>query len=144
KSIPDAAGVSKGMSTLAVHGGEDRRKYADAITDPIFCASTYTFADTQSVIDFIEKKLPREEYGRYGNPTEKVVERKLAALDGGEAALLFSSGMAAIVGLLMTRLDAGDEVVFFDECHHRSRQFCTQHLSRYGVTTRQVPACDFE
>jgi len=140
----DSAGISRGVSTLAVHGGEARRKHADAITDPIFCASTYTFPDTQSVIDFIEKKLPREEYGRYGNPTERVVERKLAALEGGEEALLFSSGMAAIVGLLMSKLDAGDEVVFFDECYHRSRQFCTQHLSRFGVTTRQVPACDYE
>src|SRR3954468_13019115 len=99
------------FSTLSVHGGEARQKPGDSITDPIFCASTYTFANTQSVIDFIEQKLPREEYGRYGNPTEKVVERKLAALDGGEAALLFSSGMAAIVGLLMSKLDAGDEVV---------------------------------
>ena len=71
----DSAGISRGVSTLAVHGGEARRKYADAITDPIFCASTYTFPDTQSVIDFIEKKLPREEYGRYGNPSERVVER---------------------------------------------------------------------
>jgi cystathionine gamma-synthase len=131
-------------STLAVHAGEDRQKPANAIGDPIFCSSTYTFADTQSVIEFIEKKLPREEYGRYGNPSEKVVERKLAALEGGEAALLFSTGMAAIVGLLMTRLNAGDEVVFFDECYHRSREFCVKHLSRFGVVTRQVPACDYE
>ncbi|MBI3838782.1 MAG: PLP-dependent transferase, partial [Planctomycetia bacterium] len=108
-----------GFSTLAIHAGEDRQKFANAITDPMFCASTYTFPDTASVIDFIEHKLPREEYGRYGNPSEKVVERKLAALEGGETALLFASGMAAIVGLLMAKLNAGDEVVFFNECYHR-------------------------
>lgn len=68
-----------GASTLAVHAGEDRHKLGDSITDPIVCTATYTFADTQAVIDFIEKKQPREEYGRYGNPGEKVVERKLAA-----------------------------------------------------------------
>lgn len=130
--------------TLAVHAGEERQKPANAIADPIFCSSTYTFADTQSVIDFIEKKLPREEYGRYGNPTERVVERKLAALEGGEAALLYSTGMAAIVGLLMAKLNSGDEVVFFDECYHRSREFCAKHLSRFGVVTRQVRACDYE
>jgi cystathionine gamma-synthase len=133
-----------GFSTLCVHAGEQRQKFGDAITDAIFCSSTYTFPDTQSVIDFIEQKLPREEYGRYGNPGEKVVERKLAAIEGGEAALLFSTGMAAIVGLLMARLDAGDEVVFFDECYHRSREFCAKHLSRFGVVTRQVPVCDYE
>ncbi|MGH7134710.1 MAG: trans-sulfuration enzyme family protein, partial [Pirellulales bacterium] len=131
-------------STVAVHAGEERQKAAYSITDPIFCASTYTFADTQSVIDFIEKKLPREEYGRYGNPSERVAERKLAALEGGEAALVFSTGMAAIVGLLMAKLNGGDEVVFFDECYHRSREFCTRHLSRFGVCTRQVRACDYE
>jgi cystathionine gamma-synthase len=131
-------------STLAVHAGEDRQKAANAISDPIFCSSTYTFADTQAVIDFIEKKLAREEYGRYGNPSEKVVERKLAAMEGGEAALLFSTGMAAIVGLLMARLNSGDEVIFFDECYHRSREFCVKHLSRFGVITRQVRACDYD
>lgn len=133
-----------GLSTLGVHAGELRQKYGDAITDPIFCSSTFTFSNTQSVIDFIEQKLPREEYGRYGNPSQKFVEAKLAALEGGEAALLFASGMSAIVGLLMSKLSAGDEVVFFDECYHRSREFCSKHLSRFGVTTRQVPACDYD
>jgi cystathionine gamma-synthase len=130
------------LGTLAVHAGEARQKPGDAITDAIFCASTYTFPDSQSVIDFIEQDQPREEYGRYGNPGERVAERKLAALEGGEEALLFSSGMAAMVGLLMAKLNSGDEVIFFDECYHRSREFCTKHLSRFGVVTRQVKACD--
>jgi cystathionine gamma-synthase len=133
-----------GFSTLAVHAGEARQKLADAITDPIICSSTYTFADTQSILDFIRHKLPREEYGRYGNPGEKVVEKKLAALEGGEEALLYSSGMAAIVGLFMSLLNAGEEVVFFDECYHRSREFCQKHLSRFGVVTHQVKTCDYD
>ena len=135
--------TSVGFSTLSVHAGEARQKPGDSITDPIFCASTYTFPDTQSVIDFIEQELPREEYGRYGNPSEKVVESKLAALDEGESAVLFSSGMAAFVSLLMAKLNQGDEVIFFDECYHRSREFCTAHLARFGVVTHQVPACDY-
>ena len=71
-------------------------------------------------------------------------ERKLAELEGGQEAVLFSSGMAAIVGVLMARLNAGDEVIFFDECYHRSREFCAKHLSRFGVVTRQVKACDYD
>ncbi|MCA9120506.1 MAG: aminotransferase class I/II-fold pyridoxal phosphate-dependent enzyme [Planctomycetaceae bacterium] len=134
----------RGESTLAVHAGEAHQKVVDSITDPIVCASTFTFANTQAIIDYIEERQPREEYGRYGNPGEKVVERKLAELEGGEEALLFASGMAAIVGLLMSKLNAGDEVVFFDECYHRSREFCSKHLSRYGVVTRQVKACDYD
>ena len=133
-----------GISTTSVHAGELHHKPMDSITDPVVLASTYTFEDTQSVIDFIEQKLPREEYGRYGNPNERIVERKLAALEGGEQAVIYSSGMAAIVGGFMAKLSAGDEVVFFDECYHRSREFCAKHLSRFGVKTHQVPACDYD
>jgi cystathionine gamma-synthase len=132
------------MSTIAVHAGEARQKPGDAITDAIFCTSTYTFRDTQAVVDFLEQEQPREEYGRYGSPGEKVVERKLAALEGAEDAILYSSGMAAIVGLLMSKLNSGDEIIFFDECYHRSREFCNKHLSRFGVKTLQVRACDYE
>ncbi|MEQ8838452.1 MAG: PLP-dependent transferase, partial [Lacipirellulaceae bacterium] len=132
------------LATLAVHAGEARQKPGDSITDPIFCASTYTFEDTQSVIDFIEEEQPREEYGRYGSPGERVAEKKLAALEAGEDAVLYSSGMAAFVGLLMAKLNAGDEVIFFDECYHRSREFCAKHMSRFGVVTKQVKACDYD
>jgi cystathionine gamma-synthase len=137
-------GRQESMGTLSVHAGEARQKLADAITDPIVCASTYTFSSTQAVIDFIEQNQQREEYGRYGNPNERVVERKLAALEGGEEALVYATGMAAIVGLLMAKLNAGDEIVFFDQCYHRSREFCFKHLSRFGVVTHQVATGDFE
>ncbi len=132
------------LSTMAVHAGEDRQKPCFSITDPIFCAATYTFADTQSLLDYVQQKQPREEYGRYGNPSEKVVERKLAAIEGGQSAVLYSSGMAAIAGLLLARLQSGDEVILFDECYHRTREFCTRHLARFGVVTHQVPVCDYE
>jgi cystathionine gamma-synthase len=134
----------QGISTRSVHAGEDRQKPGDSLTDPIIASATYSFANTQAVIDYIEQKQDREEYGRYGNRGERVVEAKLADLDQGEAAILFSSGMAAIVVLLMSKLNAGDEVVFFDECYHRSREFCSEHLARFGVVTRQVKACDYE
>ncbi len=92
-SSPDAASSRSlrpgaGPSTTSVHTGEDRLKPGFSMTDPIFCTATYTFADTQAVLDFVGQKQPREEYGRYGNPSEKVLERKLAALEGGEAALV--------------------------------------------------------
>ena len=141
---PTPSASSPGPSTQAVHGGEARQKLGDSITDPIFCTATYTFPNTQAVIDFIEQKQPREEYGRYGNPNERSVERKLAALEGGESSLLFASGMAAFVGLLMAKLESGDEVLLFDQCYHRSREFCVKYLARFGVRTRQVPACDYD
>ena len=141
--VTGSAAPALGPSTTAVHAGEARQKPGFSITDPIFASSTYTFPDTKSIIDFIEEKHPREEYGRYGNPGERVVEDKLAALEGGEQAVLFASGMAALVGLLMAHCSAGDEIVFFDECYHRSREFCRKHLTRFGVGFREVKTCDY-
>ena len=132
-------------STLAVHAGEDQEtKPRGAVADPIFCASTYAFSDTQALIDFIVQKQPREEYARYGNPTEKTVERKLAILEGAEAAVLYATGMAAVSGLLLAKLSVGDELVMFDELYQRTREFCENELSRFGIVTRFVPTGDFD
>ena len=117
---------------------------ANSITDPVVLASTFTFANTQSIIDFIENDEDRGEYGRYGVPGEQVVERKLAALENAEEGVLFSSGMAALVGLFNAKLSAGDEIIFFDECYHRSREYCKKHLSRFGIVTRQVKTGDYD
>jgi len=134
----------RGFSTIAVHAGESRQKPTHSITDPIVMASTFTFENTQSIIDFIENNEDRGEYGRYGVPNEKIVERKLAALEGAEEGILYSSGMAAMVGLLNAKLSSGDEIIFFDECYHRSREYCRKHLARFGVVTRQVKTGDYE
>lgn len=141
-SNPTAA--QQGVSTIAVHAGEARQKPINSITDPIVMASTFTFENTQSIIDFIENDEDRGEYGRYGVPGEKVVERKLAALEGAEEGILFASGMAALVGLFNAKLSAGDEIIFFDECYHRSREYCRKHLSRFGIVTRQVKTGDYD
>lgn len=133
-----------GFSTQSVHAGEKRQKAEGSISAPIFTASTFTFDSTDSLMRFVEGKEERDEYGRYGTPNERTCEAKLAALEGAEEAIIYSSGMAAIVGLLMSRLSSGDEIVFFDQCYHRSREFCAKHLSRFGVVTRQVPTGDFD
>jgi cystathionine gamma-synthase len=142
--LPDPDGLPLRRSTTAVHAGEDRIKMGYSMTDPIFCTATYTFADTQAAIDFVQEKQPREEYGRYGNPSEKVLERKLAVLEGGETAVVYATGMAAVAGYLLAKLQAGDEVVLFDECYHRTREMCTKVMGRFGVVTHQIPACDYE
>ena len=133
-----------GFSTQSVHAGEQRQKAEGSISAPIFTASTFTFDSTDSLMRFVEGEEQRDEYGRYGTPNERTCEAKLAALEGAEEAIIYSSGMAAIVGLLMSRLNSGDEIVFFDQCYHRSREFCAKHLSRFGVVTRQVPTGDFD
>lgn len=137
------------FSTRAVHAGEARPKPHHALTTPVFHSSTFTFVDSADMVAFMEAQLtgqetPRLEYGRYGNPTVAAVERKLADLDGGETALLFSSGMAAITVTLLTLLPSGTHVVITDDCYRRTRQLVTQHMKRHGVAATQVPAGDYD
>src|SRR5690606_11334710 len=138
-----------GSSTRAVHGGARRRKAFNALTNPVVQTATYTFRDTQELIDFMERKTwgdgdDREEYGRYGNPTVSAEERKLAALDGGDDAVLFSSGMAAVTSTLLTVLPTGAHVIMTDDCYRRTRQFCLTFLKRLGIETTVVPMGDYE
>lgn len=137
------------LSTRAVYAGEERPKPHYALTTPIFQTGTFTFTDTADMVEFMEaqkqgRETMRLEYGRYGNPTLAAVERKLADLDGGEAALLFSSGMAAITVSMLTFLSAGSHVVLTDDSYRRTRQFITEFLKRYEVTATIVPIGDYE
>jgi len=131
-------------STQAVHAGEDKRKPYGAITTPIIQTSTYTFADTAEILDFMERKQAgelevRDEYGRYTNPTQTVTENKLAALEGGQQALLFSSGMAAFVTSLSPLLSSGDHIIMTSDCYHRSTEYALTFLNRWGIDTSLVP-----
>lgn len=143
-SDQDTSSRAAHLSTQCVHAGELRQKDSGSITTPIYTAATFTFESTDDLLRFVNGEEQREEYGRYGNPNERSVEAKIAALEKCEEAIVYGSGMAAIVGLLMTKLSAGDEIVFFDQCYHRSREFCAKHLARFGVVTRQVTTGDYD
>ena len=98
-----------GLSTLSVHGDiEARRANAShALITPIAQTATYTFDNTADLCRFQEAKLwggteGRREYGRYGNPTIRAVEKRVAALENGEDALLFPSGMTAVTHTLLS------------------------------------------
>lgn len=139
---------ARGSSTRAVHGGSSRRKAFSALTTPIVQTATYTFRDTQDLMDYMERKTwgdgdDREEYGRYGNPTVAAVERKLAELDGGEDAVLYASGMNAVTSLLLSVLSSGGHIVMTDDCYRRTRQFCLTFLQRFGIETSVVPMGDY-
>jgi len=135
------------FSTAAVHAGEEKRKPYGALTTPIVQTSTYTFEDTAEILDFMQRKeagdLPaRDEYGRYTNPTWSTAERKIAALERGEKALLFASGMCAITTTMMTLLSSGDHLVMVRDCYHRTREFALTFLNRWGVETTLVSPND--
>jgi cystathionine gamma-synthase len=138
--LPDAK--KPGTATLAVHGGEPRRKAYASVTVPVALTSTYGFTGSAEIRDHFEGRVEREEYGRYGNPTVRVAETKLAALDAAEDAALFGSGMAAITTTLFALLKQGQHVVLTADCYRRTRQFVTSILSNYGITADIVDASD--
>jgi cystathionine gamma-synthase len=133
-----------GMSTQAVHAGEPRPKPTHALATPIVQTATFTFRDTQELKDHFEGRIDRVEYGRYGNPTQRIAEAKLAALEGAEDCLLFASGMAAMTTALFAMLSRGTHVVVTDDSYRRTRQFLNQTLSRYGIEVSTVPAGDYD
>jgi cystathionine gamma-synthase len=134
-----------GPSTLAVHGGESRQKPTHSLTMPIVQTATFTWANSQEVKDHFDGKIDeRIDYGRYGNPTQRVAESKLAALDGAGDCLLFASGMAAMTTALFAMLSRGTHVVVTDDSYRRTRQFLNGTLQRYGVEVSTVPAGDYE
>ena len=141
--------IQHGTSTQAVHGGRERQQPNNALTTPLVQSSTYTFEDTAALTDFMESKAwgdgaAREEYGRYGNPTVRAVEQRLAALEGAEDALLFASGMAAITNTLLSILPSGSHIILTDDCYRRTRQFALTFLKRLGIESSIVPMGDYD
>jgi cystathionine gamma-synthase len=132
-----------GLGTRAVHAGEERAHPYGSLTQPVVQTSTYVFRDTAELLDFKEGRVHREEYGRYGNPTVRAAELKIAALDEAEDALLFSSGMSAVTTTLLAMLAPKAHLILTEECYRRTRQFCTTLLPRYGVEVTLVAPGDY-
>lgn len=137
------------FSTQSVHAGETRKKPYGALTMPIVQTSTYSFEDTAALVEHMRRKEQnleplRGEYGRYGNPTQEVVERKLAALEGGESALVLASGMAAATFSLLTFLSSGDHYVLTEDCYRKTRQFSLEFMSKLGIGCSLVPIGDYD
>jgi cystathionine gamma-synthase len=131
-----------GDSTRSVHAGERHHHTSDAVTTPIYQTSTFWFKDSSELIAFQEGRLEREEYGRYGNPTWAAVERKLCELEGGEAAVLFASGMCAATTLFFALLPKGAHLIVTSDCYRRTRQFIRDYLVKLDVETTVIEPAD--
>ena len=133
----------QGMSTRAIHAAEDRERYADSITTPIVQTSTYVFKNSKEVEAYTKHGKERFEYGRYGNPTELVAQRRLANLEGAEDGVLFTSGMSAITTTILTLVKSGDHLVITDDAYKRTLEFCSVYLQRFGIGCTMVPFGDY-
>lgn len=141
------SGKSYSTSTQAVHAGCALHRPNNTLAPGIAQTATFTFRDTRDLELYMRGQDPdpeREEYGRYGNPTVRELETRLAALENADDALAFSSGMAAVTSTLFALTKAGDHVVLFNDCYRRTRQFVLQTLSRFGVEHTLVPAGDLD
>jgi len=133
-------------STLSVHGGEMgtrvRQGVADSLTTPIVQTSTYTFRNTQQLIDYQEGNHGSFEYGRYGNPTTRTVEEKIMALEGAEDCLLSSSGMCSATTMLLALVPAGGHIITTTDCYRRTRQFIQTVLPKMGISCTVIDPSD--
>ena len=132
-----------GPATLAIHGHGKQRKAHNAVSTPIVHTSNYSFGSTSEVFEFMKAKgqgrvIHEHEYGRYGNPTQQETERKLAAIEGAERAILFSTGMSAVILTLMAYMKKDGHILFTSDCYRQTRDFATNLLGKFGVETSLV------
>ena len=135
---------SASISTRAIHAGEPRRKYADSLTTPIIQTSTFTFRNSKHIEDYTKKGKEHFEYGRYGNPTAKIAEKRLADLEGAEDCVIFTSGMSAITTTILTLIQSGDHIVITDDSYKKTLEFCRSYLKQFGVECTIIPFGDYE
>lgn len=130
-------------ATLAIHGMGRTPKAYYSVSTPIVQTSNYYFDSTAEVLEFMKAKsegrvVREHEYGRYGNPTQQECERKLEAIEGAERAVLFSTGMSAVIITLLAYMRRNGHIIFTNDCYRQTRDFATSLLSEFGIEVSLV------
>ncbi|NEJ54540.1 bifunctional O-acetylhomoserine aminocarboxypropyltransferase/cysteine synthase, partial [Rhizobium leguminosarum] len=124
------------IETLAVHAGQAPDPTTRAVAVPIYQTAAYAFDSAQHGADLFDLKVPGNIYTRIMNPTTDVLEKRVAALEGGIAALALASGMAAITYAIQTIAEAGDNIVSAGTLYGGTYNLFAHTLPRQGITTR--------
>ena len=124
------------IETIAVHGGYTPDPTTKAVAVPIYQTTSYAFDDTQHGADLFDLKVPGNIYTRIMNPTCDVLEKRVAAMEGGIAGLSLASGMAAITYAIQTIAQAGDNVVSSATLYGGTYNLFAHTLPRYGIEIR--------
>lgn len=124
------------VETLAVHAGYRPDSTTKAVAVPVYQTTSYAFDDTQHGADLFDLKVQGNIYTRIMNPTTDVLERRMAALEGGIGALALASGMAAITYAIMTIAEAGDNIVTSSTLYGGTYNLFAHTLPQYGVQVR--------
>jgi methionine-gamma-lyase len=126
-----------GPSTLSVHAGEERPA-TGPLDAPLVLSSAFTFADADVAAAAARQEGDAYIYGRWATPNVEAVERKVAALEGGEAAVCTGSGMAAVSGVMLSLLKSGDHVVAPRSLYAETARVLRERMPRLGIETTFV------
>ncbi|MFP3896005.1 MAG: O-acetylhomoserine aminocarboxypropyltransferase/cysteine synthase family protein [Anaerolineales bacterium] len=125
----------KGLDTQSLHAGHTPDAETGARAVPIWQTTSYLFEDTDHAARLFALEEPGNIYTRIMNPTNDVLEKRVAALEGGTAGLAFASGMAAISTAILTLCREGDEIVATTRLYGGTVTLCNDTLSRMGIRT---------
>jgi methionine-gamma-lyase len=127
-----------GDATVAIHVGEEKFGVGEPVGTSIARTANFTFANTEEMKLWAEGKSPAYIYTRYGNPTLATAEKKIAALEGAQSAVVAASGTAAVSASLLAVLQAGDEVIASRQLYGGSYRLLRDVFPRFGIVVRHV------
>ncbi|AYY83042.1 bifunctional O-acetylhomoserine aminocarboxypropyltransferase/cysteine synthase [Proteus vulgaris] len=130
------------LETLSVHAGYSPDPTTKAVAVPIYQTTSYAFDDTQHGADLFDLKVPGNIYTRIMNPTNDVLEKRVAALEGGIAAVAVGSGMAAITYAIQTIAQVGDNIVSVAKLYGGTYNLMAHTFPRIGIEARFAPHDD--
>lgn len=131
------------LESLAIHHGYSSEETTKAAAVPIYQTTSFTFDDTQHGADLFDLKVPGNIYTRIMNPTNDVLEQRLAAMEGGIGALVLASGMAAITYAVQAITQVGDNIVSTSQLYGGTYNLFAHSLPRQGVEVRMAAHDDF-
>lgn len=130
------------FATRAIHHGYDPQQYHGVLCPPVFMSSTFSFPSAEYGGACFAGTEPGYFYSRIANPTVNLLEQRLANLEGGEAAVAFSSGMGAITACCWTLLAPGDELIVDETIYGCTFSYFHHGLARFGVNVTHVDLTD--
>lgn len=133
---------NKEISFILNELGEDREKYFNAVTPPIFQTSNFSFNTVNDLRKAFEDESSSFIYSRAGNPTMKILAQKMAALDGAEDCLIFNSGAGTIFAAVFANVKSGDHIISVEEPYSWAKKMFDIVMPRFGVTTTYVDGRD--
>lgn len=130
------------FSTRAIHEGYDPMEEGGALTPPVHFTSTFAFATGEAAGQAFSGEVPAHFYTRVSNPTLDLLERRMASLEDGAAAVSFGSGMGAITSVLWTFLKPGDEIIVDKTLYGCTFTFLHHGMARFGIKVTHVDLSD--